>query len=185
MPSASCFQGIIAAANVDWVGLLCALEHEARGAFSVLCIFFTALPGALGKARHWWQRSCGVLSGMVCCGLGRYLKFGHQQLVGCELPFGNWRLRTSMCPVIIPDGLETSVRDRRGVKQTWHVSRGNGRALMLPSHAGKYMLLQSVFGMREWNDAQCRHGSQRCRVWKRGVCVTLRGSQSVRMLHGI
>ena len=71
--------------------------HEVLEASCVVLAVCEALPGALGKARHLWNRSCDARAGTVCCGLGRNVKFGHQLVVRCELSFGNGRVCDDQC----------------------------------------------------------------------------------------
>ena len=43
MPSASCFKGIIPAANVGWMGLLWTLEHQVLETSSVVLFFLLSI----------------------------------------------------------------------------------------------------------------------------------------------
>ena len=89
-PSVSWFGDIMPAVNMAWVGLQWAMKHEALDACSsVLSILISTAP-RLGKAsRLVADKNSDARAGMVCCGLGSDLTLGHQQLVTCELPFGN------------------------------------------------------------------------------------------------
>ena len=79
------------------MGLQRVSAHEVLEASCVVLAVCEALPGALEKTRHLWNRSCDARAGTVCCGLGRNVKLGHQLVVRWKLSFGNDRVCDDQC----------------------------------------------------------------------------------------